>query len=151
MDSEFSLPLGVEQLQKILPHRYPFFLVDKVTEFTDGERIAGYKCVSANEPHFTGHFPERPIMPGVLIVEALAQLGAVYAKLTSGGAKEEDLIVFRGADAVRFRKPVLPGDLLELEMIHISRKARMWKMEGKATVAGKPVAEAMITAAIMST
>ena len=150
MSSEQALPIGVEQLQEILPHRYPFFLLDKVTEYADGERVAGYKCVSMNEPFFNGHFPGRPIMPGVLIVEALAQLGAVYAKLATGGAGPEDLIVFRGADAVRFRRPVLPGDLLELEMVHISRKARIWKMAGTARVDGKVVAEAVITAAIMS-
>ncbi len=149
MNSQINLPIGANELYSILPHRFPFLLLDKVTEFIDNEKISGYKCVTINEPFFTGHFPNRPIMPGVLIVEALAQLGAVYAKLAKGGAGADDLIVFRGADNVRFRKPVLPGDVLELEMVHISRKTRIWKMQGTAKVSGKKVAEAIITAALL--
>ena len=146
---DLEIPFGVERVQEILPHRFPFLLVDRVTEFVEGEKIRGYKCVTINEPFFSGHFPGKAIMPGVLIVEALAQLGAIYAKLTSGGAGKNDLIVFRGADTVRFRKPVLPGDVLELEMVHISRKARIWRMAGTAFVDDKKVAEAVIAAALL--
>lgn len=143
-----EFPLRMQEIKQLVPHRYPFLLIDKVTEFVDGEYIVGEKCVSVNEPYFAGHFPEQPIMPGVLILEALAQLGVVYAKLASGGAKEGQLIVFSAADAVRFRRPVFPGDVLRLEMQHIARRQRYWKMQGIASVDGQRVAEAQVMATV---
>ena len=111
-----TLPLGIDDIRRIIPHRYPFLFVDKVVEFEDSVRIVGIKNVSANEPFFEGHFPEKPIMPGVIILEALAQMGALFAKLSSGGVRGKKLIVFAGAESVRFRKLVFPGDVLRLEV-----------------------------------
>lgn len=141
-----ELPLRVPQIQEILPHRYPFLLVDAVTDFIDGQYIAGYKNVSANEPFFVGHFPNRPIMPGVLQLEALAQIGAIFANLTTGGARAGQLIVFSGADEVRFRKLVQPGDVLTLRMEIDRRRGIHWRMHGTAKVGEVVTAEAMIMA-----
>ncbi len=143
-----KVPLLIEDIQKILPHRYPFLMVDRVTEFVDKEYIAGYKNVAANEPYFAGHFPNRPVMPGVLMLEALAQIGAIFAHSSTGGAdSRKSLIVFSGADNVRFRKIVIPGDVLRLEMRYHSHRSSYWKMQGTVTVEGDVVCEALISAA----
>lgn len=147
--SDLKLPLYYEDLVKIIPHRYPMLLVDRVTEFTDGESIVGIKNVTANEPFFRGHFPDRPIMPGVLVLEALAQLGVVFARLCSGGVEGTELYVFGGADSVKFRKPVVPGDVLNLEMKLIKRRRNIWKMEGVVTVDGAIAVQGILIAAKM--
>jgi len=127
-----------EAVAKILPHRYPFLLVDKVIEFEAGKRIVGVKNVSANEPQFTGHFPDRPIMPGVLMVEAMAQLGGLVClqQPVSDGKGE---FFFAGIDGIKFRKPVVPGDTLVMEMKlnKFREKYGIAKMSGKAYVDGK--------------
>jgi len=142
-----QLPLGTIEIQKIIPHRYPFLFIDKVTEFVDTERIVGIKNVSANEPFFQGHFPGRPIMPGVIILEAMAQLGALFAKMSSQGIGPDKLVVFAGAENVRFRRSVVPGDVLRIEIIGHKRRGPIWKVDAVGTVDGQIAAEANLTAA----
>lgn len=130
----------LEDIQKILPHRYPFALVDRIIEYVPGKKAVGIKNVTFNEPHFQGHFPGRPIMPGVLIVEAMAQVGGIV--LTQLPDMEGSLFVFAGIDKVRFRRPVVPGDqlLMTTELLSIKRR-RFGKMQARATVDGQRVAE----------
>lgn len=138
--------LDSQQIQAIIPHRYPFLLVDRILEMEDGKRAVGIKNVSVNEPFFVGHFPEYPVMPGVLIVEALAQVGAV-AMLK----KEENrgrLAFFVGIDNCRFKKQVKPGDQLRLEVEIIRAKGSVGKGKGVATVDGELVCEAEIMFAL---
>lgn len=132
--------LTVEEIQQLLPHRYPFSLVDRIISYVPGERAVGIKNVTFNEPHFQGHFPGRPIMPGVLIVEAMAQVGGIV--LTQLPDVPEGLLMFAGIDKVRFRRPVVPGDQLTMtvELISVKRR-RFGKMQGRATVDGQLVAE----------
>ncbi|CAM9370092.1 unnamed protein product [Heterosigma akashiwo] len=127
----------VEDIQDVLPHRYPFALVDKILEFKEGEKVVGVKCITMNEPQFTGHFPGRPIMPGVLMVEAMAQLGG-YLCLKLPENKPGSIFFFGGVDGVRWKKPVVPGDTLVMEMELKTWKPRfgMAKMTGKAYVDG---------------
>uniref|UniRef100_A0A7S1XUS2 3-hydroxyacyl-[acyl-carrier-protein] dehydratase n=1 Tax=Phaeomonas parva TaxID=124430 RepID=A0A7S1XUS2_9STRA len=129
----------LEKIAEVLPHRYPFALVDKVIEFEAGKRAVGIKQVTNNEPQFTGHFPERPIMPGVLMIEAMAQLGGVIA-LQEPVSNGEGTFFFGGVEGVKFRKPVVPGDTLVMEMELTSWKESfgICKMKGTAFVDGKP-------------
>ena len=129
-----------EDIQKILPHRYPFALVDRIIEYVPGKRAVGIKNVTFNEPHFQGHFPGRPLMPGVMIVEAMAQVGGIV--LTQMPNMEGGLFVFAGIDKVRFRRPVVPGDQLVMttELLSIKRR-RFGKMQARAVVEGQRVAE----------
>jgi 3-hydroxyacyl-[acyl-carrier-protein] dehydratase len=130
----------LEDIQKILPHRYPFALVDRIIEYVPGKRAVGIKNVTFNEPHFQGHFPGRPLMPGVMIVEAMAQVGGIV--LTQLPDMEGGLFVFAGIDKVRFRRPVVPGDQLVMttELLCIKRR-RFGKMNSFAVVDGQRVAE----------
>ncbi|MCC6933073.1 MAG: 3-hydroxyacyl-ACP dehydratase FabZ [Deltaproteobacteria bacterium] len=146
---ELKLPLNINDIEKIIPHRYPFLLVDRVIEFSDSEKIVGYKNITANEPFFVGHFPGRPLMPGVLMLEALAQLGAIFAKLSTGGAGPEDLVVLSGFEDIRFRRQVIPGDVLRMEMSNETKRSRYWKMKGVATVDGEKAVEGIWMAAIV--
>lgn len=131
-----------KEIREILPHRYPFLLVDKVIELEPGKRVVGIKNVAANEPFFQGHFPEYPIMPGVLIVEALAQIaGIAVAVIEENKGK---LGVLAGIDGIKFKKQVLPGDVLTLEAEILSSKMGVTKAKVKATVEGKLVAEGEI-------
>jgi 3-hydroxyacyl-[acyl-carrier-protein] dehydratase len=132
--------ITVEEIQKLLPHRYPFLLIDRIIEYVPGERAVGIKNVSFNEPHFQGHFPGRPIMPGVLIVEAMAQVGGVV--LTQMLESEAGLFVFAGIDKVRFRRQVVPGDqlVMKVELLCVKRR-RFGKMQGRAEVNGQLAAE----------
>jgi 3-hydroxyacyl-[acyl-carrier-protein] dehydratase len=128
--------LTVEQIQKLLPHRYPFLLVDRIIEYIPGGRAVGIKNVTVNEPHFQGHFPGRPIMPGVLIVEAMAQVGGIV--LMQLPEVEGKLSLFAGIDKVRFRRPVIPGDQLVLTVELLSVKQRRFgKMQARAEVDGQ--------------
>jgi 3-hydroxyacyl-[acyl-carrier-protein] dehydratase len=150
--SEISLPLYIGDIERILPHRYPFLLVDRVIGYTPGESITGLKNISATEPCFTGHFPGRPVFPGVLQLEALAQLGAIFARLETtkpGESISDGLIVFAGADEVRFRRLVVPGDTLEISMTIVKRKLRHWTMRGVAKVGADIAAEGLLRAAEM--
>lgn len=146
-----KLPLNYEDIIKILPHRYPFLLVDRITELEPAKRVVGLKNVTANEAFFQGHFPGNPIMPGVLIIEAMAQVGGVLARLSIPGAMEEDnvdTIFFMSIDKVKFRKPVVPGDQIVFELTPLRTGSRVWKLAGKAFVEDNLVAEAELVATI---
>jgi 3-hydroxyacyl-[acyl-carrier-protein] dehydratase len=142
------MEISCEEILQILPHRYPFLLVDRILDLTVNEKILGLKNVTINEPFFQGHFPGKPIMPGVLIIEAMAQVGGVLAVRSAPELMEKRLIYFLGIDKVKFRKPVVPGDQLILELTALRRGQRVWKMQGKAFVKEQLVAEAELTAAV---
>lgn len=137
----------IKSIMESLPHRYPFLLVDRVVEFEKDKRIVALKNVTINEPFFQGHFPDTPIMPGVLIVEAMGQAGGVLVTQSLPPEKQGKLIYFMGFDKVRFRKPVVPGDQLILELEMLKLRAKVVKMAGIAKVDGKVVAEAQLMAA----
>src|SRR4030042_304844 len=134
--------LDVQGIMDVLPHRYPFLFVDRIVELDEGKRIVGIKNVSINEPFFQGHFPGQPIMPGVLILEAMAQVGGILAYLSNEEEMKNKLIYFIGLDRVRFRKTVVPGDQIIFDLTMLKRKMKMYIMAGRATVDGKLVAEA---------
>ena len=134
--------LDIDAIRDILPHRYPFLLVDRIEEL-EAERIVGVKNVTANEPFFPGHFPEFPVMPGVLIIEAMAQVAGVLV-LKQIEDRRSKLVLLAGVDGAKFRKPVRPGDQLRIEMKVLRQKATMVKVSGTATVDGATVAEAEI-------
>ena len=135
--------LDARAIQEYLPHRYPFLLVDRIIELVPMERIVGIKQVTINEPFFQGHFPGAPVMPGVLVVEALAQCGAVLA-LREIADRDQKLVLFSGIDNARFRRPVVPGDTLTLEVTALRFRQRAQRMRGEAKVNGQLVAEAEI-------
>jgi len=138
--------LDIVEILKLLPHRYPFIMIDRVTELVIGERIKALKNVTINEPFFQGHFPVMPVMPGVMILEGLAQAAAVMAYVTMREYVGTKLVYFAGLDQVRFRQKVSPGDQLIYEVKTIKRKLSLWNLEGKAYVDGKLVAEAILMA-----
>jgi len=143
-----ELPLDHEAIKKLLPHRYPFLLVDRITEFKEGEYLKGYKNVSGNEEFFNGHFPGKAIMPGVLITEALAQVSASLGFLTTGNRAEDGyLYLFAGLDKVRFKRQVVPGDQIILESTLISQRRGIFKFETKASVDGQLCCSAEILCA----
>jgi len=135
------------EIQSILPHRYPFLLVDRVLELEINEKAVGVKNISINEPFFQGHFPGRPIFPGVLILEALAQLGGILAIRSSPG-KSPPVVYLTGIDKAKFRKPIIPGDQLRLQVTVVKRRPPFWKMEGQAFVGEDLVCEAESTAMV---
>ena len=135
-----KLPLGPAEIRELIPHRYPFLLVDRVEELEPGVRAVGLKNVSQNEPFFQGHFPDYPVMPGVLIIEAMAQVGAIG--VMAGGEHRDKLALFAGIDGVRFRRQVLPGDVLRMEVEIDRLKGRAGRGTGRATVDGERVCEA---------
>ena len=135
-----KLPLGAAEIRDLIPHRYPFLLVDRIDELEPGVRAVGIKNVTQNEPFFQGHFPDYPVMPGVLIIEAMAQVGAVG--VMAGGEHKEKLALFAGIDGVRFRRQVLPGDVLRMEVRIERLKGRVGRGRGRAEVGGERVCEA---------
>ena len=147
MNSSFP-PLKIREILEIMPHRYPFLLVDRIVEYDGQSRMVGIKNVSFNEPFFTGHFPEQPVMPGVLVVEALAQVGVILLFIEDEN-RSSKLVYFSGIDNCRFRQPVIPGDQLRLEVAAIKRRGNYFRMKGEAFVDGALVAEAELSCAIV--
>ena len=147
--AEPDIVMDAIEVQAILPHRYPFLLVDRVVEFDSERRAVGLKNVTVNDPYFQGHFPGRPVFPGVLIVEALAQLGGVLA-IRSSSVEGSPIVYLTGIDKAKFRKPVIPGDQIRLEVEVIKRRPPFWKMQGKAFVGNDLVCEAESTAMLQS-
>ena len=148
MSESLTMPMESAEIQRILPHRFPMLLIDRVVEFVRKERIVAIKNVTANEPFFVGHFPGFPIMPGVLIVEALAQAGCILA-LTELEERQNHLIFFSGLEKARFRKPVLPGDQLRLEVTVLAWRSTAMRMQGHAYVGDKLAAEGIVTCALV--
>jgi 3-hydroxyacyl-[acyl-carrier-protein] dehydratase len=138
--------IEIDEILKLLPHSYPFLLVDRIVEIEPEKRIVGIKNVTFNEPFFPGHFPGKPVMPGVLIIEAMAQTAGILAFKSYPGIKGN--VFFIGIDNARFRKPVIPGDQLRMEMTLIKHRREIWLFEGEASVDGKTVAEARIMATL---
>lgn len=138
----------IEKIMDILPHRYPFLLIDRIIEIIPGEKIVALKNVTINEPFFQGHFPGVPIMPGVLIVEAMGQAGGILAFSSAPQENKNAILYFMGMDKVRFRKPVVPGDQLLIEAKILKQRSKAVKMSGIATVEEKLVAEAELMASI---
>ncbi len=140
--------LDIHEILNHLPHRYPFLLIDRVTECEPGKYLIGYKNITYNEPYFTGHFPQRPIMPGVLILEALAQATGILAFRTVGKVPDESsLYYFVGIDKARFKQPVSPGDQLVLKVTYVKQKRGIWKFDGEALVDGNVVCSAELMCA----
>ena len=144
------MTMDIRQIMEKLPHRYPFLLLDRVLEFESGVRLKAFKNVTINEPFFQGHFPGLPVMPGVLILEALAQAGGVFVMATTDETPKDKVFLFTGINKVKFRKPVLPGDQLVLEVSHEKHKMNIWRMKGVATVDGVVVAQGEFSAAVAS-
>ena len=138
--------LDIHEIIKLLPHRYPFIMIDRILELTPGEKVIALKNVTINEPFFQGHFPENPIMPGVLIIEAMGQAGAVLAAKSLERESHDSLIYFMGMDKVKFRKPVIPGDQLIFEMKFLKQRRNVFRMSGTAYVDKKVVAQAELMA-----
>jgi 3-hydroxyacyl-[acyl-carrier-protein] dehydratase len=143
-----TVTLDINEILKILPHRYPFVLVDKITQLIKGQSIVGIKNVSFNEPHFVGHFPGNPIMPGVLIIEALAQVAAILVARSSQDSSKSVTPFLVGIDNAKFRKTVVPGDVLELNASIIQVKSSIWIIDTLARANGSKVAEAKIMATL---
>ncbi len=148
-ENSAAMNIDILRIMEMIPHRYPFLLVDRIVEFVHGERAVGLKNVSMNEPHFQGHFPGQPVMPGVLIVEAMAQTAGIMVVNTLGKESEGKLVYFMTIDEARFRKPVVPGDALYIHVSKIQNRRNVWKFKGEAIVDGNLVAEATFGAMIM--
>ena len=136
----------IDLIKRCIPHRYPFLFVDRVEEIVAGESATGVKMVTVNEPHFQGHFPSQPIMPGVTIVEAMAQTSAVMVALSLDLVGKDALVYFMGIDGVKFRRMVVPGDTLRMEITKLRGGGKVWKFKGVGTVDGEVASEAEFTA-----
>ena len=136
-------------VQKLIPHRYPFLMIDKVVNIVEGQSIVGIKNVTVNEPFFPGHFPNHPVMPGVLIVEAMAQTSAVLVMHTLGATAHGKVVYFMSVEGSKFRKPVVPGDVLHIHCEAQKSRGNVWRFSGVAKVEGVKVAEAVYTAMIV--
>ena len=145
-DDKKNLVIGINEIKRLIPHRYPFLMIDKVIDLTIGIKATGIKNVTFNEPHFMGHFPEKPVMPGVLIVEAMAQTAAVLVAKTLGLLDHKFLVYFLSIEKAKFRKPVEPGDMLNL-IVNVTRnRGKTWKFNGHAIANKVLVAESDFTA-----
>ena len=140
--------LEIKEIMNLLPHRYPFLLVDRVIEYEKSKTISAYKNVTYNEHFFQGHFPNRPVMPGVLIIEAMAQAGGVLAYLSRKDEVDDNLIYFMSIEKAKFRRPVVPGDRLDFKVEVLRTGSRYWKLRGEAFVEEKLAAEAEFTAVL---
>jgi 3-hydroxyacyl-[acyl-carrier-protein] dehydratase len=147
--SDKSVHLDIHRILQILPHRYPFVLVDRVVEIVPHKAIRGHKCVSYNEPWFQGHFPQRPLMPGVLILESLAQIGGILAYASEPFDPATSLMYFLGIDKAKFRHTVIPGDKLDLMCEVMHHRSNVWKMRGEASVDGTLCAQGELLATIV--
>ena len=147
-NEEYLKDIDILKIMDRIPHRYPFLLVDKIEEITPYESAVGVKGVTASEPHFQGHFPKKPIMPGVLIVESMAQTAAVMVVSSLGAEAEGKLVYFMSIEEAKFRKPVVPGDLLKIHVAKKQQRGPVWKFTGEAHVDGAVVAEATFAAMI---
>jgi 3-hydroxyacyl-[acyl-carrier-protein] dehydratase len=134
------------EIMEMIPHRYPILLVDRLIDFEADKGATGLKNVTFNEPHFMGHFPGAPVMPGVLIIEAMAQTAALFVVHTLGDEAKGKIVYFMSIDNAKFRKPVVPGDTLHIHVEKIQNRGKVWKFQGTATVEGKTCAEAVVTA-----
>jgi len=141
--------IELDRIMEMIPHRYPFLMIDKVIDVVPGISATGIKNVTINEPHFTGHFPQKPVMPGVLIVEAMAQTAGVLVVHTMGKESEGKLVYFMTIDEARFRKPVVPGDQVHIHVTKERNRGNVWKFKGEAKVDGALVAEAIYSAMIL--
>lgn len=141
--------ISIERIMEMIPHRYPFLMIDKIIEMVPDQYAIGVKNVSINENHFIGHFPGKPVMPGVLLIEAMAQTSAVLVVETLGKASEGKLVYFMSIDEARFRKPVVPGDSVHIRVDKQQNRRNVWKFACTATVDGTKVAEAVIAAMIL--
>ena len=147
MTNKTEAVINIEEIAQMIPHRYPILLIDRVVEISEDSLVA-LKNVTLNEPHFTGHFPSKPIMPGVLIVEAIAQASAIFTVKKLGDDAKGKLVYFMSIDNAKFRKPVTPGDSVYINIKKLQNRGAVWKFEGVAEVDGKKVAEATVTAMI---
>ncbi len=147
---EQSTQIDIQRIMEMIPHRHPFLMIDKVIDVVANEQATGIKNVSINEHYFQGHFPTRPVMPGVLIIEAMAQTAAVLVVHTLGPQAEGKLVYFMSVDNARFRRPVFPGDVLHVRVMKQRHRANVWKFEGRAEVRGQLMAEAVFAAMIMN-
>ena len=145
-----ELPILTDRIMAMLPHRYPILLIDRLVELELGERAVALKNVTINEPHFQGHFPGQPVMPGVLMIEAMAQAAAALVVATIGDEAEGCIVYFMTIDNARFRKPVTPGDQLIIEVIKVRRRGPAWKFKGRCLVEGIVVSEANFSAMIVN-
>ena len=141
--------IEIDRILQILPHRWPFVMVDRVTDVVPKERIVGHKCVTMGEPWAQGHFPARPILPGVLIIEALAQIGGILAYASEPFDAGNSLMYFLGIDKAKFRRPVTPGDRLDLEVSVIHHRTNVWKLKGEASVEGTLCAQGELLASVV--
>ena len=141
--------IDIDQIKRLIPHRAPFLLIDRVENVSLDSEATGIKAVSGNEPYFTGHFPNFPVMPGVLIVEALAQTASVMVAVTVPDLTKDKLVFFTTVEKARFRQPVRPGDIIKLHVVKNTNKGSLWKFSGKASVDGKVVAEANFGAMVV--
>ena len=149
-ESETSLgSADIHRIKRMIPHRYPFLLIDKVMDMDAGKSALGIKNVTSNEPHFEGHFPDQPVMPGVLIVEAMAQTAAVLVVHTLDVIDHDMLVYFMTIENAKFRRTVVPGDVLELHVSVVRNRGKVWKFRGEGIVGGTVCAEADFTAMIM--
>lgn len=146
--TDAPLSADIHMIQRCIPHRYPFLLIDRVEDIVKNESAVGVKNVTYNEPHFQGHFPQTPIMPGVTIVEAMAQTSAVMVSMSLDLVDKEPLVYFMGIDKVKFRRKVVPGDVLKMQIKTIRGGSKIWKFEGRATVDGEVACSAEFSAMI---
>jgi 3-hydroxyacyl-[acyl-carrier-protein] dehydratase len=146
--SGVTAEIDIQRIMQMIPHRYPFLMIDRVVDVISGESAVGIKNVSVNESYFQGHFPQHPVMPGVLMIEAMAQTAAVLVVHTLGPESEGKLVYFMSVDNARFRHPVFPGDQLQVKVVRKQNRGNVWKFEGQALVRDKVMAEAIFAAMI---
>ncbi len=146
---EQGVDLDIERVQQLIPHRYPFLMIDRVVDLVPDVSATGIKNVTINEPYFQGHFPTRPVMPGVMVIESMAQTAAVLVVSTLGPESEGKLVYFMSIDSARFRKPVVPGDTVYVHVYKRQQRGNVWKFDGQAKVDGRVVADATFAAMIL--